>query len=344
MEYMKSISENNIPWELIISGLQGELSPASEAELQSWLASDKGNQEIVDRLEKLWKEELNEYPAYESADVNKAWNSISAQLVHKKEDSGQGTIITGNFARKTVNRWWMAAAAILIVATGVTIWLASTRSDEFINYRTAGNEEKKIELPDGSYVIMKPGTGLAISKDFNKTNRKVELQNGEAYFEVIHQPENPFIVTVGYCTVKDIGTGFLIRKATDSIFVSVTTGEVAFIRTENAEAHELSAGMSLSFYTKEGKFGNILSNSTTMKDSGEYLYFNNTPLSEVIMRMEQAYSKKIECSDSVIIQKRLTAHLEGQSFEKAMEIICRSLNLEYRDQGGIYQLSQKHNE
>ncbi|HZE84428.1 MAG TPA: FecR domain-containing protein, partial [Puia sp.] len=324
---------DNFPWDLIGSALQGTLSPDEDLQFRQWLGLSPDNQQKYDRLQQTWKDGLADYIYYQAADESKAWEAIRARIADKG-------VIGASFGKKTpvINRWAVAAAILLFVGAG---WWYLARKDASILYETALNEQKKISLPDGSTLILSAQTHIQLDPGFNKLGRTVMLAAGEAHFDVSHQPELPFIVEMDAVRVKDIGTNFTIRKTPDSIKVTVSGGKVAFIIKETGESRELTAGSTLTFYVTEHRFGDIKAADPADKGAGS-LRFDNSPLSDVITALQKTSGKKISLNDSLLGQKRLTVHLDGESFDNAIEIICASLDLEYAEKDGGYILKSKN--
>jgi transmembrane sensor len=326
-------SYNNLPWEIILSALQGSLSPEEDLEFRKWLDSSAENRQNYEYLQRAWKDRLADYIPYAAADEGKAWEAL------------QQTISQRSAARAPVERKlpmisrWAAAAAVILLATGAGWWYLSRKNAPTL-YETA-REQKLISLPDGSTVDINPQTRIRVALEFNKADRTVVLEAGEAHFAVAHQAERPFVVDVDAVSVADIGTDFTVQKTKDSIKVTVTGGKVAFIKKETGETRELSAGSSLTYFIAENRFGDVKTATDTGMNGASNLRFDNAPLSEVISALQKASGKPITLDDPSTGQKRLTVHLEGESFDNALKIICASLNLEYTENKGSYVLRNK---
>lgn len=334
-------SEHTIPWDLISSALQGNLSPEEEAQLQLWISSNPGNQELFNQLKKTWNEELSDYAIYREADENIAWDAFRITLEEQRNEGRENApVITGNFNKRRIKLIrWTSVAAIFVMTIGAFFWYMTNRSSNI--YQTGDNEQQTVLLPDGSSILLYPDTRIEIPKDYDKLGRVVTLKNGEAFFEVIHNERLPFIVDMGTANVKDVGTSFLIQKRKDSIKVSVSTGEVAFTNKLNNETRKLSAGMSLKFQGGgRNSIPTILIDSAKLT-SQSLLYFENMPLSEVILKLQEVYNKKIILLDIDITQKRFKADLGGQSFETAMDVLCESLNIKYYKENDVYYLRKE---
>jgi ferric-dicitrate binding protein FerR (iron transport regulator) len=79
----------------------------------------------------------------------------------------------------------------------------------------------RLTLPDGSEVWLNSASSVKYPTAFIGAERKVEI-TGEAYFEIAHHPERPFIVSVNGMNVKVLGTHFNINAYDDEAFVKTT--------------------------------------------------------------------------------------------------------------------------
>lgn len=79
-------------------------------------------------------------------------------------------------------------------------------------------------LPDGSKVELAPRSFMSVR--YTRTERRISLRGGEAYFNVVHNPKWPFLVSVNDIEVRDVGTTFNIRDADHHTVVMVATGAV----------------------------------------------------------------------------------------------------------------------
>jgi len=322
---------DDLPWELIVSALQGELSPDEDGRLAQWLASSSANREKYHRLQQVWKEDMADYVIYQDANEDEAWKALRGKM------NARATAITPPFGRRTISiKRWTAAAAILLLLAGAGWWYISGR-ETTIRYETAADQQKKIPLPDGSTVTLHPQTHIELTGSYNKTDRTVKLVSGEAYFDVSHQELRPFIVDMDAASVKDIGTSFTIEKTKDSIKVIVSGGKIAFIKKATGEVREISAGGSICLYTTTERQGEIRQTN----DNTDSLRFVNASLSEVIAVLQKHYGKKILLKDTAIAQKRLTVHFGGESFDDVVKIICFTLDLESVVENGAYVLKNK---
>lgn len=71
-------------------------------------------------------------------------------------------------------------------------------------------ERKSFQLPDGSKVMLNAGSTLTMAQNFNTDAREVTLE-GEAFFDVAHNPSKPFIIHTTAMHVKVLGTVFNVK-------------------------------------------------------------------------------------------------------------------------------------
>ncbi len=79
-------------------------------------------------------------------------------------------------------------------------------------------------MEDGSRITL--NTDSQIRVDLTVKERRVELQQGEAFFEVAHDASRPFIVRAGNKRVIAVGTRFSVRREANDVRVVVTEGKV----------------------------------------------------------------------------------------------------------------------
>ena len=144
---------------------------------------------------------------------------------------------------------------------------------------------------------------------------------------------------MGSTRVSDIGTSFTVRRGADKIHVAVTSGKVAFVKLATKEKRELVAGSGVTFDVKNESFGII--NKVDVTDNGAgLLKFEDTPLSEAVASIERVYGEKISISDK-IANRKITAQLNGMTFDSVIKVICGSFGLEYSVENGVYILKEK---
>ena len=125
---------------------------------------------------------------------------------------------------------YRALAATVLLAIGIGFggyYLSGHRSpaiEPVPVYATQVGQHQTIRLTDGTSVELNTNTRLRAR--MTSTSRVVRLEQGEAYFDVAHDPTRPFVVFAGNRKITDIGTKFSVRRDGDDVQVLVAEGRV----------------------------------------------------------------------------------------------------------------------
>ncbi len=174
--------------------------------------------------------------------------------------------------------------------------------------------EYQLVLPDGTKVWLNSDTELAYTVPFVGNERRVQL-HGEAYFDVTHNKEKPFIVETDKHSIKVLGTEFNISSYSEDINIVTTLvdGKVKVERElENNEvALEFLSPGEQSLFNKETK--NISKQKvdtdlyTAWKD--KRFKFRNEPLQSFLTKLGRWYDVEIFITDESIKDIRFTGDL-----------------------------------
>jgi len=165
------------------------------------------------------------------------------------------------------------------------------------DFRTAVGERSDIPLSDGSRMTL--NTDSAVHVALSKSERRVELASGEAYFSVAEDKKRPFVVDTAGLTVTALGTRFSVRALDDGDAVALIEGSVRVTRQGSGkpESVVLDAGSVLhdtptGFVVTRGGAARFAS-----WRSGQ-LSFEQTPLREAVAEMNRYSDKPITLSTS----------------------------------------------
>jgi transmembrane sensor len=125
--------------------------------------------------------------------------------------------------KKSIGFWLprIVAAMVMVGALGTFAVQYATRSD-FQTYRTPVGGRMTIGLEDGSKIELNTATVLRVSN--HSGQRQAVLEHGEAYFQIVHDPAHPFVLTAGAQRITDLGTAFSVRKQNGDVSVTLFEG------------------------------------------------------------------------------------------------------------------------
>lgn len=126
--------------------------------------------------------------------------------------------------RRLRRRLACAGAAALIVA-GSSWYGSAVAKHRFTTVAPVVSLPASQAMPDGSVVELNVGAEIRI--DFTPTLRRVELERGEAHFQVAKNKLRPFVVLAKGVEVRAVGTAFSVQVNRSRVEVLVTEGRVA---------------------------------------------------------------------------------------------------------------------
>lgn len=127
-------------------------------------------------------------------------------------------------ARRRV--WVAGLAAFALIAVVAGGWIV-TRANGFgaPSYVTKTGENRAVTFEDGSVAYLNTRTKLQWLGDTQ--DRKVRLLEGEALFDVVHDPARPFRILLDNSEIQVLGTRFdVYRKKSGDVVVTVLEGAV----------------------------------------------------------------------------------------------------------------------
>lgn len=267
-----------------------------------FLLETQGNDLDVQRQFAHW---LNSHPRHrdEFRKLEIAWNSPEVLAAARRASEQYRVLGTSVPARRQGGRWrggWSRGAAA-IAGTVMLLTLVSNLPHMLLRWQadhlTLVGEQSRIVLPDGSSAVLNTDSALAL--EFSHDVRKVTLLRGEAFFDVISDPNRPFRVSGEYGEVEVTGTAFSVRNGETEDVVTLERGHVHVIRLANrGDSAELDPGQMVVVTNAS------LSDVRTV-DSGSMLAwlqgriaFNDRPFAQAVGELQRYFEGKVIVLDS----------------------------------------------
>ena len=254
--------------------------------------------------------------------------------------------------RKSKLRLAAGLAAGVLVACGAILLYFSPLGgpDERLlqKYVTRIGEQKTIELEDGSVVTLNTNAQLVV--DYGNRSRRILLERGEAYFEVVRDSERPFTVDLGFGSATAIGTAFNVRKQRDRFQVAVIEGTVALhelaeeipaspaplpadgqaVVIAAPSEHLLEEGWVAEFDISLDQLRAFRPESMERYEGwrGGMLGFYREPLNEVVQELNRYSRKKILIEDASVMELSVSMVVSIQEIESALKGLERVLPIE----------------
>lgn len=329
---MKPFPENMNP-DLLIAFLNNETTPEQDVLVREWIDASEENRKQYEAIRTIWENAAESLPSSD-ANVDRAWGKLSDRI---SQSENQGRTVP--FKKIRFRRVMVAAGLIPLLL--LAIWfLLREPAPVMITART-DNEKKEITLSDGSHIVLNANSQLTYPDEFDGSNRQVSLV-GEAFFTVIHNVEQPFIVNTGKSYVRVTGTSFNVntRAADKQVEVYVKTGKVYLVNSDKTDSIALNPGNKGVFVEETNK----VQLDTTASENDLFwmnktLTYQNTPLKVVFDEIRKYYNVTIEVEDASIEELRLTTNFSDQTAGEVLEVIALSFNLRVEKNGTKYRIS-----
>lgn len=136
----------------------------------------------------------------------------------------------------------------LFLLAGPAVWMAYRElpwQEWTADQRTAIGEQKNINLPDGTQLLINTGSALNIA--FNPQERRIRLLEGEVLITTAKDPSRTFMVETRHGTARALGTRFSVRVGEQRSHVAVTEGAVEMLPLHASQGRVLKAGEQSAF-------------------------------------------------------------------------------------------------
>ena len=320
-----------IRWNEIARYLSGELDQQSDGDVENHISESPALQKEISQLQNLW-DILPYFPDIEKIHTARALQKVKSRFPEKEEKPNNRIV----YLSPALFRY--AAVILLLIMISLGSYLYLRPQPGFLNQHkwdqlaSHNNEIIKI-FPDGSKAILNAHTQLFYSDHFKEGKRVVFLE-GEAFFDVSPDPENPFIVKTHDATVQVLGTSFNIKsyKGNNNTTITVNEGTVEFSKNGMFSAPKEKILLNRGFQGKIHPGTGLPVKKQVNCDNYFAWYtrdfsFQQTPLVEVKDILESAYHVQIHFQDPELSKLRLTARFNDEDLNSVIEIIKRTFDL-----------------
>lgn len=171
-----------------------------------------------------------------------------------------------------------------------------------ISYNTLsvprGSKPLTLMLSDGSHVWLNVGSSLTYPTFFTGPERKVRI-TGEAYFEVKHNPNSPFMVQHDDLTISVIGTHFNVNTYEDETDERITLLEGS-VRIDTKSLTRLLKPGQQAQISNEIKILNDVNIDEVMAwKNGKFKFGENTDIGTIMRQIARWYNVDVEYKGNV---------------------------------------------
>lgn len=300
---------------LIKKWSSGQASPEEQKELENFWEWASQDDTLLNSLPEMEKEKIR------IAMLTKIRSSISNQKDKKTRLLGQIS-------------WPVRIAATLLIGA-LAFWLAYNPID-VKEVRTAYGQQRIIKLPDGSSVTLNSNSSVRYNELWTaEENREVWVE-GEGFFDVMHtENHQKFIVhTASKVDVHVLGTRFNVKLRRGKTEVMLEQGKVQMKIDKS--------GVSDTITLTPGdlvKLENLVFTKSTVNPKRysswkeKKLYFDQTPLFEVVKILEDNHGYQVEFKDKSLKNRKLSGELQSGKVEDILIALRESLQIKITKDG-----------
>lgn len=250
---------------------------------------------------------------------------------------------------KRSRKWVMPAVSFVLVSVLVTFFwwkekAAAAKSHQPLAVQsltrkiTETSEQKFLLLPDSTQVWLNGDSYLEFPDEFSDKKREVFL-SGEAWFDVKHAEEIPFIIHTGKITTTVMGTAFNIKAYPylRSVVISVSRGKIRVSRGDDVVAI-LQKGQQVKVSSIDTliREKNIDIGKIASWQQGSVSYEDET-MGEILRDLEHLYNTQITVTDQSLLNMRITTSFNRSiGKEQALKIICKLVDKQLGNRNGQY--------
>jgi ferric-dicitrate binding protein FerR (iron transport regulator) len=321
---METKTRNKMNWQMLASFLSDNINETDRMKVQEWIEESQENRQIFQNAEKIWR--ISGNVTLSDINVGNAWDKVN-----KKAQINQGRQINMVFLR--YGRQMLRIAAVLVIGLITAVLIKNISNRQTI---IAGSDILELALNDGSHVDLNKNSQLQYPKTFSGNTREVFLK-GEAYFEVAHNPEKPFIIHTPDAQVRVLGTSFDLKSNSNGeVEIIVNSGTVKLTSNKTKSSVILKKDEKATFSNVNNKISKELNNDINFLSwKTKKFVFRETRLEEVFQKLEHVYDVRIVAKDPSILDLKLNATYDKVEVDEIVNFIRRTFGLHVEKEGNL---------
>jgi transmembrane sensor len=332
-------------WHIIDRHLAGESTDADEAALRRWIADDPRNADLLDAARRAASGDAPSTGAECAAE--RAWSRVRARIEVAAERGHLVALARGG-ARPAAGRSWLRsrraglAAALAAAAVIAVVWRSERDGAHPVPGPTAyevaaaNGQQTHVTLRDGSRVVLNAGSRLRASIDAARGAREVILE-GEALFEVVHDPARPFRVHARGSVAEDLGTRFVVRAYPEQhgVDVVVVEGRVA-LGPEAAAARRSQLDAGTRGHVDAGGSVTVVDEPDVDRwlawSRGAFV-LDGVTLAEAAREIERRYDVRIEVVGEDLARRRVSGRFGEEPVSAVLDALGAAIDTRWTRSG-----------
>lgn len=273
-----------------------QVAPEQHRQFERWLAASPAHRQAFSEVEQVW----GNLDTLKSGDLPELEQARSARPPRWRHGRA---LLSGLLLAAVLGSAWQEFSAP-----------AAT-------YQTGIGERREIALADGSRLQLNTATRLRVR--ISRLRREIDLEQGEAVFDVAHERWRPFRVHAGKLHISDIGTLFNVRhQDAGGTSVSVLAGEVELRVGRSWPGEKLSAGFGRRL-DADGRWHGpekVEAEPVLAWTRGQ-LVFDHTPLADVTKELERYHNLHFVLAEASLGQQTLSGRFDAGDLQPFLQAL-----------------------
>lgn len=314
-------------WKLLAKYIFDQPKQDEIEKVEKWIQKRPENEMLYKDLTLLKNMKKQE----EHINVDQAWNTLKSRIIEEDVPEQQTiSLIPGQILR-------YAAIILILLGIGSIGFLSYEKifnNQQLISeYNNQLTENKKVTFPDGSVAYLNISSIVNYPNSFDRSGRLINLK-GEAFFDIKHNPDNPFIIKAEKAKIEVLGTSFNVRtNDKDNLEVFVKSGKVRLSHINRDQQSVIIQPGYLGIISKNGIRKVRNNNKNYISWLTKEIYFKNTHLHEVAKTLEKTYNVNVLIDEKVTADSlSLTATFDDESVDYILNVISRTLDIRVKKQ------------
>jgi transmembrane sensor len=231
---------------------------------------------------------------------------------------------------------WRVLVASLVLGIGVaSAWYFATYDPN--SYRSAIGGIKVVSLSDGSTITL--NTNSAIRVALTTADRRIDLERGEAFFEVAKDARRPFVVRTAGKLVVAVGTKFSVFRGALDTRVVVTEGQVKVEELQGNGAVGPVTQVPAGSIAQAGSAGVLVRHAsvaeaeTYMSWRTGYISLRNTELADAVAEFNRYNRKQLVVADPSIAHLQVGGNLRAANVDAFVRVLEQGFPVHAEDEG-----------
>jgi len=265
------------------------------------------------------------------------YNKFYNILIHNNQYL-KNKISKGN----TLLLWVSSITVMCLLIIGLYFIFSQNNSTKTILAQTY-NVKQDITLLDGTNVTLNTNTILYEKEGFDSKHRIIYL-HGEAYFEVAHDSEHPFVVVVNDTKITVLGTHFNVFQDTIKklVFVSVNEGKVK-VQIKNRE-QTITKGQQIIINVPYSSLQKTSCDVNSNSWKTGLLQFKDEPITRVLKSVNKHFNVHFEIGNKELKKCRVNASFRDSDSTQIAQLLSHMLKAEVKNENGkqiFYSISSR---